>query len=204
MTRLNKMLAAMAVSFLMIAGAAFSHDHTLPAMESGGALPGTSIYNLTSVWTSSDGKAVSLKELAGKPVVIAMAYTSCKDICPLIVADMMAIEDQIAKQNIHDVQFAFASIDPEHDTPERLATYAKEHGLDAAHWMLMTGDAKAVRLLAAALGVRYRRVDATTIDHSTIITLIDQQGSIRFRRLGSGDDLVGFISHLADVARALP
>ena len=204
MMRLHKILAAMAVSFLIFGGTAFSHDHTVPAMESGGALPGTSIYHLTSVWTASDGRTLSLKELAGKPVIIAMAYTSCKDICPLIVADMMAIEDRITKQNIHDVGFVFVSLDPEHDTPERLTTYAKDHGLDPAHWTLLSSDAKAVRLLAAALGVRYRRVDATTIDHSTIISLLDQQGSVHFQRLGSGDDLADFISHVAEIAGAQP
>ena len=43
------------------------------------------------------------------------------------------------------------------DTPERLKAYAEDHGLDPAHWTLYHGDEKAVRELAAALGVRYRR-----------------------------------------------
>ena len=70
-----------------------SHDHMSP-MEAAKPLSGTSIYNLDSQWTDQDGNAVTLASLRGTPVVMAMAYTSCKDICPMIVANMTAIEDQ--------------------------------------------------------------------------------------------------------------
>ena len=107
-----------------------------------------------------------------------MAYTSCKDICPLIVADMTHIEDEALKRGARDMFFLFVSLDPERDTPDVLRAYALKHGLDPARWSLLQGDAKSVRLLAAALGLRYRRVDGATIDHSTLITLLDSSGRV--------------------------
>ena len=64
------------------------------------------------------------------------------------------------------------------DTPERLKAYAGDHGLDLAHWTLYQGDDKAVRELAAALGVRYRRDATGGFDHSAIITILDADGKI--------------------------
>jgi len=141
-------------------------------------LPGTSIYNLTSNWTNQDGKRINLESLRGEPTVVAMGYTSCKDICPMIVADMVAIEDRAKASSLKGVHYAFFSLDSTVDTPERLKAYAGDHGLDLGDWVLFNGDDKAVRELAAALGVRYRRDASGGFDHSAIITILDADGRI--------------------------
>jgi protein SCO1/2 len=156
---------------------AHDHDHTAP-MKASEPLSGTSIYNLTSSWTDQDGKRVTLESLRGQPVVVAMAYTSCKDICPMIVADMVAIEDRAKEASLKGIRFAFFSLDSAIDTPERLTAYAKDRGLDPAHWTLYQGEDKAVRELAAVLGVRYRRDASGGFDHSAIITILDADGRI--------------------------
>ena len=47
------------------------------------------------------------------------------------------------------------------DTPERLKLYAEGHGLDAGRWTLLTADDDALRELAQALGIAYRRNGGT-------------------------------------------
>jgi protein SCO1/2 len=173
---------AVGILSLMPAGArAHEHSH-LSQMKALKPLSGTSLYNLTSSWTDQDGKAVKLASLRGTPVVIAMAYTTCKDICPMIVADMVAIEDQAKEKSRGRIRFAFFSIDSVVDTPERLRAYAKDHGLDPADWTLYHGDAKAVRELAAALGVRYSPDPSGGFDHSAIVSLLDAEGNIVFQQ----------------------
>ena len=66
-----------------------------------------SLYNLDSTWTNQDGESVALDSLAGKPVVAAMGYTTCKDICPAIVANMMSIEKHLPPDAADRVRFAF-------------------------------------------------------------------------------------------------
>lgn len=172
-------LLSFAISFLPWSAGVSAHDHDhMSHMKASEPLSGTSIYNLTSSWTNQDGKRVMLESLRGQPVVVAMAYTSCKDICPMIVADMVAIEDRTKQASITGVRFAFFSLDSAIDTPERLTAYAHDHGLDPAHWTLYHGDDKAVRELAAALGVRYRRDASGGFDHSAIITILDADGTI--------------------------
>jgi protein SCO1 len=169
--------------FPWAAGVSAHDDHASHMMKAAEPLPGMSIYNLTSSWTDQDGKRVSLESLRGGPVVVAMGYTSCKDICPMIVADMAAIEDRAKEASLPRIRFAFFSLDSAVDTPERLTVYAKDHGLDLADWTLFNGDDKAVRELAAALGVRYRRDANGGFDHSAIISILDSDGQIVVQQL---------------------
>lgn len=163
---------------LMMPASLFAHDHPSPSAKADAVRPGTSLYNVTTQWTAEDGHHVTLADFEGRPVVITMAYTSCKDICPLIVANMMRIEDEALILGAHEVTFLFVSLDPARDTPDQLKAYATRYGLDLTRWSLLQGDAKSVRLLAAALGIRFRWVDKTTIDHSTVITLLDSSGRV--------------------------
>ncbi|WP_296706887.1 SCO family protein [Rhodoblastus sp.] len=174
---------------------AHDHEHMMP-MQAGQPLSGASLYNLDARWTDQDGKAIQLKDLRGMPVVVAMAYTSCKDICPLIVANMVAIENAAKAKKVADIRFAFFSLDSAVDTPTRLKAYADERGLDPAQWSLYHGDDKAVRDLAAALGVRYRRDDKGGFDHSAAITLLDGEGEIVFQKADAKLDIDEFVTKI--------
>jgi hypothetical protein len=76
---------------------AHDHMHHDIQMEAPQPLPGRSIYNLDSKWTTQDGTSVALGALAGGPIVTAMGYTTYKDICPAIVADMMWVEKHLPR-----------------------------------------------------------------------------------------------------------
>jgi protein SCO1 len=179
MMRATAFLLSLLIGFFSCPAAVTAHDdHTPHMMKAAGPLPGMSIYHLTSSWVNQDGERVSLETLRGGPVVVAMGYTSCKDICPMIVADMMAIEDRAKEASLPQIRFAFFTLDSTVDTPERLKAYANERGLDQADWTLFNGDDKAVRELAAALGVRYRRDPSGGFDHSAIISILDADGQI--------------------------
>jgi len=157
---------------------------------------GASLYNLESKWTTEDGAPVTLDVFAGRPLVLAMGYTNCKDICPAIVADMMWIEKHLKPGA--DVRFAFFSFDAEADTPERLRLYAESHGLDLKRWTLLRADDDAVRELSAALDVPFRPNDQG-FDHAAVISLLNAKGEIVFQQRGvqaSSQDLLDKLSEL--------
>ncbi len=137
--------------------------------------------------------SVPLGTLGGKPVVAAMGYTSCKDMCPAIVANMIWIEKHLPQDAAKRVTFAFFSINSAIDTPTKLMAYADEHGLDPATWTLFHGDDDAGRELAAALGVGYRTDGQGGFDHAVVISLIDEKGEIVVQQRGtqaSSDELL--------------
>ena len=204
--RITAILMGVALGLMSAAPVAVrAHDHEhMSHMEAAKPLAGTSVYNLASAWTDQDGNAVKLASLRGELVVVAMAYTSCKDICPMIVANMVAIEDRLKESSPARVHFVFFSIDSAIDKPERLKAYAGDHGLDLAHWTLYHGDDKAVRELAAALGVRYRRDPNGGFDHSAIISLLDEEGNIAFQKPDAQLDTGEMVEKIKALARSKP
>jgi protein SCO1 len=179
--------ACLAFAWTPVWGPAWAHDHMLPGGEAETPKPlsGSSVYNLESSWTTQDGASVRVGVLRGEPVVVAMVYTSCKDMCPAIVADMLWIEKHLPLEGPGGVRFALFSFDSVVDTPERLRSYAAEHGMEPGRWTLFHGDEDAVRELAAALGVRYRADGQGGFDHATVISLLDADGNIVFQQTGT-------------------
>jgi protein SCO1 len=191
-------LAALAFGALTV----WAQDQPHPVVahsDSAAALPGTSLYNLESKWVTQEGLRLSLSSLRGKPVVAAMGYTTCKVMCPAIVADMMWIDKHLPPESASRAEFVFFTFDSAADTPERLKLYAEGHGLDLSHWMLLGADDDAVRELAAALNVAYRPDGAGGFDHAAVISLIDAKGDIVFRQRGaqaSSDELLARLKTL--------
>jgi protein SCO1/2 len=188
------LIAAAAVAGIALAAAASA------AMRVSAAAPSSaSVYNIESKWTTQDGSSVALASLGGKPVVAAMGYTTCRNICPAVVADMMWIEKHLPPGTGNAVRFAFFSFDPEVDTPERLTLYAQGHGLDLARWTLLSADDGATRELAAALDVNYRPNDQGGFDHAAVISLLDENGEIVFQQRGaeaSSEELLANLNKL--------
>lgn len=167
----------------------FAQTHSHSTMNTTPAPSDSSLFHLEDEWTTITMTKMRLSDFADHPFVITMAYTTCKDICPLVVADMQMIERATIKDHGDDVYFIFVTLDPDHDTPTTMAAYAKDRGLDPDRWIFLQGDINSVRRLAAALGIRYRRVDATTIDHSTVITLVNKAGEIMTQSSGEPSTL---------------
>ena len=129
-----------------------------------------------------------------------MGYTTCRDICPATVADMMWIDKHLPPGAADRVRFAFFSFDSEADTPERLRLYAESHGLDLKRWTLLRAGDDDARELAAALGLGYRPNGQGGFDHAAVISVLDEKGEIVFQQRGaqaSSDELLAKLHSLA-------
>lgn len=146
-----------------------------------------SLYQVESDWQTQTGKSIKLASLSGKPLVLAMVYASCKNACPRIIADMKQIQAEGEKKHPGAARFVLVSIDPEVDTPERLAELARKSQLND-QWLLLRGDADEVMELAALLGVKYRKISEQDYAHTNLITVLDKQGEIVHRQQGLGVD----------------
>ena len=172
------------------ASRAYAHEHDTMPMDQGprAPVPTDSIYNSDAAWTDHDGKRVTLKSLGGKPQIVAMFYTTCQYVCPLIVDEMKHVERELGPEARSQVGFALFSFDPERDSPTVLKAYAAKRELDTHRWRLYTANSGDVLELAALLGVRFRKEPDGEFSHSTIITVLDRQGVIRYQMLGLNQD----------------
>jgi protein SCO1/2 len=128
------------------------------------------------------GKTATLADLHGRPWVAGFIFTRCGGICPAMTARMKDL--RAAQPALDLVSF---SVDPEHDTPEVLQAYARQHGL-AGPWWLLTGTVDALhslardgfRLAAAAVppGEQQAQGDGPFL-HSSRLVLVDEEARIR-------------------------
>lgn len=146
-----------------------------------------SVDDLAATWRDQAGRQTTLAALRAPVRVMALVYTSCRTTCPLVVADLKKIEASIPAGRRADVRFVLVSLDPERDTPGRLAEWAASTRLDAARWTLLNGSDDAVRELAATLDVRYQRQAGGEVAHTNAITVLGADGAVAHQQLGLGD-----------------
>ncbi len=90
-----------------------------------------------------DGKTVVLAEELddGRPVLLNFIYTTCTTTCPVASHTFSSLQAKLG-QDLNKVHMVSISIDPEQDTPARLADYAKKFKA-GPQWRLYTGTMEA-------------------------------------------------------------
>jgi len=81
------------------------------------------------------------------------------------------------------------SFDSERDTPVALRELATVRHIDTARWTLAHADVGAVRRIAAALNVQYKKLPSGDFSHSAMISVLDRNGGISLQsaELGHAD-----------------
>ena len=73
--------------------------------------------------TDTSGEAYDFhKETEGKTALLYFGYVHCPDICPVHLAQLAEVFEQIPAV-AREVEVVFVSVDPERDTPDALRTY---------------------------------------------------------------------------------
>lgn len=70
--------------------------------------------------TDHTGRRRTLVDFKGKVVLLFFGFTNCPDACPTALAEMAQVVNQVGADR---VQGLFVTVDPERDTPEKLAAY---------------------------------------------------------------------------------
>ncbi len=138
--------------------------------------------------TDHNGQARSLKDFAGKVVVIFFGYTQCPDVCPTSMAELVEVKKLLGKDG-ERVQGLFITVDPQRDTPEVLKAYMGN--FDPTFLALYTTPEN-LEKTAKDFKVYYKKIDGKTptsytMDHSAGSYVYDTQGKLRlFTRYGTG------------------
>jgi protein SCO1 len=141
-------------------------------------VPGGSLFNLTVPLETSRAESITLDSYRGRPLLITMFYTSCTSVCPLTTLALQRMDSALAPAERARLRILMVSLDPEHETAATLRQFAQQHHIEDARFTLATGKPGDVRLLAAALGIRYRALPDGTINHSAAIALLDREGTV--------------------------
>lgn len=153
-------------------------------------LPDNSVYQLQDTYLNQDGKAFQLASRRGKPQLVAMFYTSCKYICPLIIDSGLGVDRALTPTERAKLQVLLVSLDPARDDVAALDFIASKRKLDRSRWTLARTEKPGVRKTAALLGVRYRELADGEFNHTSALILLDAEGRVlaRTEKLGSVPD----------------
>ncbi|MGB0132633.1 SCO family protein [Dokdonella sp.] len=126
----------------------------------------------------TDGTPLDQTSLRGHWTIAFFGFTHCPDICPSTLATFKQVWAELGKQGFTDrVQFLFVSVDPERDTPEKLANYVE---FFSKEFVAATGPDDQLNRLTRALGLIYARdsdpAGGYNVDHSASAVIIDPAG----------------------------
>lgn len=167
------LIAGGLAAFALVGSKGTSQPHGVEATYSGKALVGGPF-----TLTDQTGKRVTEKDFQGRYMLVFFGYTHCPDICPSGLQVISAALEKLADK-AKDVVPVFITLDPERDTPEKLAEYLKSFD---PRFVGLTGGKEEVSAAAKAYRVFYQVVpdDKTageySIDHPAIIYLMGKNG----------------------------
>jgi len=137
--------------------------------------------------TDHNGKPRTLADFKGKVVVVFFGYTHCPDVCPITMAELAQVMNELGT-DARRVQVLFVTVDPERDTQAVLAGY-----VPAFHpsFLGLYGDADATARTAKEFRVIYRKQPlpggSYSVDHSAGSFVFDPTGRVRlFASYGQG------------------
>jgi protein SCO1/2 len=144
--------------------------------------------------TDQEGRTLRSADLRGKVVAINFIYTRCPlpDVCPRLSANFAMLQRRFGEQSGESLALLSVTVDPEFDTPEVLAGYARRWAAGSG-WRFLTGD---VARLAASLGEVYWTEEGS-IGHNSTTSIIGRDGRLAAQVEGSNyrpDQLAHLIS----------
>jgi protein SCO1/2 len=73
------------------------------------------------------GQPVNIKNYRGKAVLVLFIYDHCPDICPLMVSNLHAAQNEMSAAERNQMQIIAVSVDPKGDTPQTVKHFLAEH-----------------------------------------------------------------------------
>lgn len=135
-----------------------------------------------------DGQVRTLKDFAGKIVVVFFGFTQCPDVCPTSLAELAEVKKLLGPDG-DKLQAIFITVDPERDTPELLKAYM---GNFDPSFVALRPTLEQLPGVAKDFKIYYKKVDGKTptsysMDHSAGSYIFDGKGRVRlYNRYGSG------------------
>ncbi len=127
--------------------------------------------------TDDAGKPASAADYRGKLTLLYFGYTHCPDVCPLTLAHLHEVMQQLGAQ-ADQVRILFVTVDPARDTPAVMHQYVNAFDKRAVG---LTGSAADIE----ALSKRYRSAftrepdqagGGYDVSHSSAIYIFDRDG----------------------------
>jgi len=127
------------------------------------------------------GTTVTSESLRGHALVVSFVFTTCREACPLITAQLARTQARARVEKLDArVRFLSITLDPVTDTPDVLRRYANAYRVDLTTWHFLTGDPGDVARVIRGFGLG--PVAGDRLAHGSLVVLVDGAGRIAERR----------------------
>lgn len=142
-------------------------------------------------WELADqnGQIRTVKDFAGKAVIVFFGYTQCPDVCPTSMQELAEVKRLLGKDG-ERLQGVFITVDPDRDTAELLKAYMAN--FDPSFVALRANTPEQLDKVTKDFKIYFKKVEGKTptsytMDHSAGSFTFDPQGRVRlYNRYGSG------------------
>jgi protein SCO1/2 len=128
------------------------------------------------------GERITNQDVAGKVYVAEFFFTTCPGICPKMNTNLRPVYEKY--KNEPNFMILSHTVNPSTDSVSRMKHYADSMGVDAAHWIFLTGPKDSL-YLAARLSYLLDdpKNNLSPIDeqfiHTQFFALVDKNGNVR-------------------------
>ncbi|HEX2492895.1 MAG TPA: SCO family protein [Steroidobacter sp.] len=128
-----------------------------------------------------EGRPFDAARLKGRWSLLFFGFTSCPDVCPTTLAVLAQVEKKLTDlPPAQRPQVILASVDPQRDTPERLAKYVK---FFSPTFIGVTAEPAALEEFARTMGVPVIKTPTGeggyTVDHSASVFAVNPSAELR-------------------------
>jgi protoheme IX farnesyltransferase len=156
------MVSAMTTDKIAAAGIAGEISQNLPSYGA--------VVNFTL--TERNGKSFLRDHLAREVWVAGFIFTRCAGQCPILSLQMSQLQRTLPKE----VRLVSFSVDPNNDTPEILADYARKYGAQEGRWFFLTGSRETIDTVLSSFHMNDAQEPML---HSLRFVLVDGDAQIR-------------------------
>lgn len=143
------------------------------------------------------GADFTIESFQGGWSLVFAGFTHCPDICPDTLVRLNLLDKALREREL-EIRTVFVSVDPERDTPERLAGYVTyfNEGFTG-----VTGPKVELDRFVAALGIGYVKVPGAggnyTVDHSAALVLVGPDARV-VEYFMPPHDVAGLVTRIAN------
>ena len=145
-----------------------------------------------------DGNLLTNDFFVGKRTVVNFIFTRCSvaDMCPAATSRMKTLQNRALADQVPDVQFLSITLDPEHDVPGILKTYARAYGVDETTFRFGTGPKSVLDDLVRQFGLARRKSENMPLDHTMRTFVVNGRRQIIYQVPGKQWSVDDFLARL--------
>ena len=123
-----------------------------------------------------NGQKVALSSLKGKPILFDFIYTKCPGECLVLTQRMRMVATRLGHALGTMARIVSITVDPEHDGPAQLRSYANQQGANLNGWLFLTGTPKQIDDVMGRFNLTRQHDADGTVDHVALMFRVAPNG----------------------------